>query len=203
MRVYFLKSDLTCYQISPVPQNIGDYYMLHIDSLDILASHEVVVVRDGSAKLVSKRPSACHKWDGRRWVHDDELFQCCLDELRHKKLVDINKAAQEYVDSIAKTYETPEFERDTWLTQRSEAMAWKQDPSTPTPTLDRIAMNRGVDPTLLKEKAYQKSMLFTMLSDTIAGQRQKLEDLLMASKSVEEIEQINIQFNFSPEVTHA
>ncbi|MBF6983893.1 hypothetical protein IXK21_11135, partial [Pasteurella multocida] len=96
-----------------------------------------------------------------------------------------------------KTYETPEFERDTWLTQRAEAIAWKQNPNSPTPTLESIATNRGVPLDVLREKAYQKSVLFATLSSTIAGQRQKLEDQLMAAQSIEEIEQINTQFRFS------
>ncbi|MFC0939010.1 hypothetical protein ACFGYY_06500 [Pasteurella multocida] len=202
MLIYYRKGDTKNYQVFPEPNNPSDYIIVEVEDESELDSKELVKNGDGYV-LVNKRPSPNHIWDGAIWVLDDGMLQEHLASLKSAKLAKINHAAQEYVDGIAKTYETPEFERDTWLTQRAEAMAWKQDPSAPTPTLDRIAMNRGVDPILLKEKAYQKSMLFTMLSDTIAGQRQKLEDLLMASKSIEEIEQINIQFNFSPEVTHA
>ncbi|MFC0995974.1 hypothetical protein ACFGZ1_06270 [Pasteurella multocida] len=201
MFIYYRKNNLKNYQIFPTPSNLDDYIVVEVDSESELNGKELVVVND-MPMLVPTRPSECYEWVDGQWVISDEKASELLAVAKTKKLKEINHAAQEYVDGIAKTYETPEFERDTWLTQRAEAMAWKQDPSAPTPTLDRIAMNRGVDSILLKEKAYQKSMLFTMLSDTIAGQRQKLEDLLMASKSIEEIEQINIQFNFSPEVTH-
>ncbi|MFC1088182.1 hypothetical protein ACFGX7_04255 [Pasteurella multocida] len=196
MQVYFLKSDLGQYQIFPTPNNLDDYLVVEVDSESELNGKELVLVND-IPMLVSTRPSEIHEWVDGQWVINDEKASELLAVAKTKKLKEINDAAQAYVDGIAKTYETPEFERDTWLTQRAEAIAWKQDPNNPTPTLESIATNRGVPLDILREKAYQKSVLFATLSSTIAGQRQKLEDQLMSAQSIEEIEQINIQFHFS------
>lgn len=196
MKVYFLKSDLSQYQIFPTPTELDKYYSIEVENIDELDSKELVVVND-TPMLVPARPSECYEWIEGQWVINDEKSTELLAVAKTKKLKEINDAAQVYVDGIAKTYETPEFERDTWLTQRAEAIAWKQDPNSPTPTLESIATNRGVPLDVLREKAYQKSVLFATLSSTIAGQRQKLEDQLMSAQSIEEIEQINIQFHFS------
>ncbi|MEB3489904.1 hypothetical protein ROV45_01945 [Pasteurella multocida] len=196
MFIYYRKSNLKNYQIFPTPSNPDDYIVVEVGSESELSGKELVVVND-MPMLVPTRPSECYEWVDGQWVISDEKASELLAVAKTKKLKEINDAAQAYVDGIAKTYETPEFERDTWLTQRAEAMAWKQDPSAPTPTLESIAINRGVPLDILREKAYQKSVLFATLSSTIAGQRQKLEDRLMVAQSYEEIEQINIQFHFS------
>ncbi|MFC0918667.1 hypothetical protein ACFGWN_03580 [Pasteurella multocida] len=196
MFIYYSKNNLKNYQIFPTPSNPDDYIVVEVGSESELSGKELVVVND-MPMLVPTRPSECYEWVDGQWVISDEKASELLAVAKIKKLKEINHAAQEYVDGIAKTYETPEFERDTWLTQRAEAMAWKQDPNNPTPTLESIATNRGVPLDILREKAYQKSVLFATLSSTIAGQRQKLEDQLMSAQSVEEIEQISIQYNFT------
>ncbi|HHE3494619.1 TPA: hypothetical protein ACPDJ4_000134 [Pasteurella multocida] len=196
MFIYYRKNNLKNYQIFPTPSNLDDYIVVEVGSESELNGKELVLVND-TPILVPARPSECHEWVGGQWVIDDEKASESLAVAKTKKLKEINDAAQAYVDGIAKTYETPEFERDTWLTQRAEAIAWKQDPNSPTPTLESIATNRGVPLDVLREKAYQKSVLFATLSSTIAGQRQKLEDQLMAAQSIEEIEQISIQYNFT------
>ncbi|MFC1051622.1 hypothetical protein ACFGWE_03505 [Pasteurella multocida] len=196
MEVYFLKSDLGQYQIFPTPNNFDDYVVVEVDSESELNGKELVLVND-IPMLVPTRPSECHEWVDGQWVINDEKASELLAVAKTNKLKEINDSAQAYVDGIAKTYETPEFERDTWLTQRAEAIAWKQNPNSSTPTLESIATNRGVPLDILREKAYQKSVLFATLSSTIAGQRQKLEDQLMAAQSIEEIEQISIQYNFT------
>ncbi|HDR0612151.1 hypothetical protein [Pasteurella multocida] len=196
MKVYFLKSDPYQYQIFPVPNNTDSYYEIELEDVTELDGKELILVND-IPMLVSARPNEIYEWVDGQWVINDEKASELLNAAKTKKLKEINDSAQAYVDGIAKTYETPEFERDTWLTQRAEAIAWKQDPNSPTPTLESIAINRGVPLDVLREKAYQKSVLFATLSSTIAGQRQKLEDQLMSAQSIEEIEQINIQFHFS------
>ncbi|HDR1796644.1 TPA: hypothetical protein QB579_000330 [Pasteurella multocida] len=196
MQVYFLKDDVSQYQIFPTPTELDKYYSVEVKNIDELNSKELVVVND-KPMLVARRPDSHYEWSDGAWVLNDELKSLALSNAKADKLKEINDAAQDYVDGIAKTYETPEFERDTWLTQRAEAIAWKQDPNSPTPTLESIATNRGVPLDVLREKAYQKSVLFATLSATIAGQRQKLEDQLLAITDIQEIENIQIQFHFS------
>ncbi|MFC0949186.1 hypothetical protein ACFGW0_02065 [Pasteurella multocida] len=196
MFIYYRKNNLKNYQIFPTPSNLDDYIVVEVGSESELSGKELVVVND-TPMLVPTRPSECYEWVDGQWVINDEKASELLAVAKTKKLKEINDSAQAYVDGIAKTYETPEFERDTWLTQRAEAIAWKQDPNNLTPTLESIATNRGVPLDILREKAYQKSVLFATLSSTIAGQRQKLEDQLMSAQSIEEIEQISIQYNFT------
>ncbi|MDO9657270.1 hypothetical protein Q7540_11895, partial [Glaesserella parasuis] len=57
-----------------------------------------------------------------------------------------------------------------------------------------IAQNRNVPVVLLRQKAYEKTMQFRFLTNTIAGQRQHFEDLLKAAKTAEEIEAITVHY---------
>ena len=89
---------------------------------------------------------------------------------------------------------TPKFEQITWQEQANEAIAWHADNSHPTPTLDTIAKNRNVPVELLRQKAYEKTVAFRHLANTIAGQRQHFEDLLKQADSPEAVEQIEVSY---------
>ena len=120
--------------------------------------------------------------------------------LRAAKLTEINNKAQAIVNQVAELDKTPDFERATWQEQANEAIAWHADNSTPTPTLDTIARHRNVPVEALRQKAYEKTISFRHLTNTIAGQRQHLEDLLKAAETAEEIEAIEVVYQLPTEV---
>ena len=119
--------------------------------------------------------------------------------LRAAKLAEINEKAQAIVNKVAELDKTPAFEQGTWQQQANEAIAWHADNNTPTPTLDTIAQNRNVPVEVLRQKAYEKTMQFRFLTNTIAGQRQHFEDLLKVAKTAEEIEGIEVVYQLQSE----
>ncbi|MCK3654924.1 hypothetical protein A4G19_03815 [Pasteurellaceae bacterium Macca] len=117
-----------------------------------------------------------------------------LAQAKANKLADINRQAQVFVDAIADTNTTPDFERETWQEQANEAKAWKADATSPTPVLETIASARGIPLDILREKAYEKAIGYQLLGATVAGQRQALEDRLKAAQSLEEVKAIEVTF---------
>lgn len=106
------------------------------------------------------------------------------------KLAIINKQAQQFIDEVAKIDSTPNFERETWQEQETEAKAWKQNPDVKTPVLELIAKVRGVDLDLLRERAYQKALTYRQITALIAGQRQRYEDILGVANTEAEVKKI-------------
>ncbi|MBE2897777.1 hypothetical protein HPC37_02770 [Pasteurellaceae bacterium 20609_3] len=104
------------------------------------------------------------------------------------KLSEVNFKAEAFVYTAARTYEVPEFEKNTWVLQAKESKAWKADPSTPTPLMDMIAKQRDVPRELLLEKAYAKAVKFEMLTACVAGQRQKHVDRINAAQTLEDLD---------------
>lgn len=117
-----------------------------------------------------------------------------LDDEKALKLYSVNGKAEAFVYTAARTYEVPEFEKNTWVLQAKESKAWKADPSTPTPLMDMIAKQRGVPRELLLEKAYAKAVKFEMLTACIAGQRQKYVDRINAAQTLEDLD-FEVEYN--------
>lgn len=110
-----------------------------------------------------------------------------------KKRIDIinriNSNAQKYVYIAAGIIDsngsvlTPSFEVDTWGIQADEAIAWESNNSSPTPSIDSIYNNRGLNSDIItldgfRQKVYEKSMAYKAMIFHITGQRQKYEDML-------------------------
>ncbi len=140
-------------------------------------------------------PSAHHSWDGTDWVLMPEkharLAQEELEAAKAAKLLEINNKAQAFIDALASLNEVPDFEVRTWVKQAQEAYAWEIDNAAPTPTLDLIALCRGVDRVELITKALQKAKQFDLLVGYTTGVRQGYEDQLKAAMVLAEVEAIN------------
>lgn len=148
-------------------------------------------------------PSLHHSWNGTDWVLTPEkqaqLVQEELDTAKTAKLLEINNKAQAFIDTLASLNEVPDFEVRTWVKQAQEAYAWEQNKDAPTPTLDLIALGRGVSRIELIEKALQKAKQFDVLVSYTAGVRQGYEDLLKAASALVDVEAINPTYTL-PEV---
>lgn len=129
--------------------------------------------------------------------------QAYLDLIRNAKREEINRKAQAFVTQAAELDKTPQFEQATWQEQANEALAWHKDRNAPTPTLDEIAQNRNVPVELLRQKAYEKTMQYRRLTNTIAGQRQHFEDKLNQAQNAQEIEAISVVYHFQNEEENA
>lgn len=132
-------------------------------------------------------------------INLEEYQTLTLTIAKKEKLCTINKQSQQFIDEVAKIDSTPNFERETWQEQESEAKAWKNDANAQTPVLELIAKARGIELNLLREKAYQKAKNYRKITALIAGQRQRYEDELEAAQTIAEVKAIVPIFTINQE----
>lgn len=126
------------------------------------------------------------------WVFSQDMTEL-LSEAREVKIDILNTQADRYVLELTKA-QYPDFERETFAMQKAEAQAWATDNSAPTPRVDILAANRGVDREILLQKILEKVEAFEIIAMTVAGQRQKYEDQIKAATTVAELEAIAFVF---------
>ena len=76
------------------------------------------------------------------------------------------------IDHIGKNY--PQFERDSFAIQESEANAFRKDPTTPTPFIDNLCLNRGIDKGIMVAKILANTEALKLATAPIIGQYQKI-----------------------------
>lgn len=137
-----------------------------------------------------KPESEYQEWNGKKWVVSEEKLQAVILSEKSAKLAEINQKAQAYINELAEYDKTPAFERDTWSIQRDEAFVWFADKNAKTPTLDLIALSRGVPVEALRQKAYEKAIAYQQVAAIVSGQRQAYEDKLNAAETLEQVQAI-------------
>ncbi|MDP8173690.1 hypothetical protein QJU93_10015 [Pasteurella skyensis] len=155
-----------------------------------------LILVDNKIVVIKKRPSEYHELVNNEWVLFDEKIKQQLEDFRDKRLKELNNTAEQFVDKITKVSETPEFERATWPFQREEALKWHEDNTAETPNLVVIATNREEDINVLREKTYNKTVFYQLVTTTIAGQRQKYEKKINKAKTLEELNSLEFKFKF-------
>lgn len=120
--------------------------------------------------------------------HTATLTPLDLPTLKAIKLAQINASYQETLDLI--TQATPQAEIQSWATQESEAKAYQNNQEAPTPYIDSLAKARGVEKGELVAKILEKVQVFSTLSATLTGSRQKCEDAIAKSQNAKELEAI-------------
>lgn len=75
----------------------------------------------------------------------------------------------------------PPTERSTWSIQQSEVLAWGQNPLSPTPFLDGIALARGIGVIEMRQKTLDNVNQFLAKSQRLIGKRQRLRDRIDAA----------------------
>ncbi len=119
--------------------------------------------------------------------------QAEFESILSRRMIELNATAQSAID--AQTPEYPPFEQLTFERQRAEALAFQQDPASPTPSVDAIAFAREIDRTELLSKIISKVGQFESLSCFIAGRRQYYEVQLNSASSIAELDDIEFIFN--------
>ena len=76
------------------------------------------------------------------------------------------------IDQIGKSY--PQFERDTFATQESEANAYMKDNEAPTPFIDNLCLNRGVEKSVMVAKILANAEALKLATAPIIGEYQKI-----------------------------
>lgn len=108
-----------------------------------------------------------------------------LDRARTERLTGINADADALVGELAATY--PEREIQSWPQQVKEAEALAISPTADAPLLSALAAARGVDRADLAARVLAKASAYAAASGAIIGARQRLEDLLSAAETLDEL----------------
>lgn len=108
-----------------------------------------------------------------------------LDRARTERLAGINADADALVGELAATY--PEREIQSWPQQVKEAEALALSPTADTPLLSALAAARGIDRADLAARVLAKASAYAAASGAIIGARQRLEGLLSAADTLDEL----------------
>ena len=76
------------------------------------------------------------------------------------------------IDHIGKSY--PQFERDTFAVQETEANAYMKDKEAPTPFIDNLCSSRGIDKDIMVAKILANAEALKLATAPIIGQYQKI-----------------------------
>lgn len=118
-----------------------------------------------------------------------------LEEVKAAKLAEINAGCDAILKQAVSGY--PETEQQTFYKQDAESAAYLENPETETPFLTILAAARGIDLATMVTKVRAKTDAFSRLSAFICGQRQAMEDKLENCKTIEEIQDIKVEYDIS------
>ena len=121
-----------------------------------------------------------------KWLQKWEVFalseqdaQVKLAELLATKRTALTTEYERRMQAIAAGY--PPSERESWPVQTSEATALIADPQAATPWIDAAATARGVDRLELANRIVAKDAMYRVISGTLSGVRQRIEDEIDAA----------------------
>ncbi len=111
---------------------------------------------------------------------DDLIFEeIILDksELEYLRRNDVyitglEATIQAEIKNIVKDY--PQFEIDTFATQESEANAYMKDNEAPTPFIDNLCLNRGIEKSVMVAKVLANAEALKLATAPIIGHYQKI-----------------------------
>lgn len=155
------------------------------------ATREVMYVSEGAdipAGYTDQPPAHAlfAFWSGSEWDED-------VSAAKSVKLAEIRDEAQAFLDAVAQA-EYPAWEIETWKDQEAEATAWDEDNATPTPNIDIIAENRGMDRLVLIPRILKNVADWKPLAHAIVGQRLKFKDALDAAETLADVEGIEVAY---------
>ena len=97
-----------------------------------------------------------------------------LDFLRRNDvyIAGLEATIQAEIKNIVKDY--PQFEIDTFATQEREANAYMKDNEAPTPFIDNLCLNRGIEKSVMVAKILANAEALKLATAPIIGQYQKI-----------------------------
>ncbi|KDD42555.1 hypothetical protein [Bordetella bronchiseptica] len=131
------------------------------------------------------------------WV--DAASLATLADVKAAKLAEVNAAAEAFVREMSRIDTYPEFEQKTWPTQEAEAEAWfAVDEAERAPGLvpwcAHAATRRGISLADFMNRVQAKVIVFRTLTADVSGDRQRLEDQIMAATEVSQVAAITINW---------
>ena len=115
-----------------------------------------------------------------------------VDDVRQMKIREINAEADSALVFITNAY--PQSERISWDKQEQEARAFLADNTYPTPLLSAIATGRGITVLEAATKVVTKADSYVVVAGAVFGQRQALEDQVIASTTKLEVEAVAVSY---------
>ena len=148
-----------------------------------MAGREADVAPDNTSETTT--PGALRaNWTGYEWV--EAAYKAPLPDVPNRNFftADELRAAltAEYerrMQAIAAGY--PPSERESWPVQTSEANALLADPEASTPWIDAAATARNIDRIELANRIVAKDGMYRVISGTLSGVRQRIEDAIDAA----------------------
>ncbi|MBF6982923.1 DUF4376 domain-containing protein, partial [Pasteurella multocida] len=120
MKVYFLKTDLSQYQIFPEPQNLNDFVEIEVENESELDNKQLIQFQKQYI-FFAKQPTELHMWNGNEWVVDEEKQAQRLAEQQDEMWEKIKKKRYEnglggvYIARVGKWFQTGEEEKTKYL----------------------------------------------------------------------------------------
>lgn len=121
-----------------------------------------------------------------KWLQKWEVFalseqdaQVKLAELLAAKRSALTTEYERRMQAIAAGY--PPSERESWPVQTSEAYVLLADSTVSTPWIDAAASARGLDRVELAQRIVAKDAQYRVISGTLSGIRQRIEDQIDAT----------------------
>ncbi|MFZ7175488.1 hypothetical protein ACLSYX_11880, partial [[Pasteurella] aerogenes] len=148
----------------------------------------IVADENGYPVLVDPQPSPFHQLVEGKWVISSENQTALLEQHKNQLIEKLADKTDSLKSQLLVGY--PQTEIDSFYRQEAEALAYRKNPSAPTPMLHQIAQSRQVPFALLVEKVLEKSNAFAYAIGGVIGMRQGFEDRILASQNQDELEQI-------------
>ena len=203
-----------CIDTNPPELTEGHAARWNGEGWDFLADHRGKIAyrkTDGTAVTISQvgslsddltmiaPPSEYCSWGGEKWIENQakkaEAEETKLATAKVIALSRLNQRAQAIVNAQSGMDDLPAFEVQSWPVQATEARAWSENNSAPTPVLDQIAQARGINPDKLKAAALKKTLAYESLCGTVAGKRQAIEKQIEAAKTLDELNTIDTEIS--------
>lgn len=203
-----------CIDTNPPELTEGHAARWNGEGWDFLADHRGKIAyrkTDGTAVTISQvgslsddltmiaPPSEYCEWGGEKWIENQakkaEAEETKLATAKVIALSRLNQRAQAIVNEQSGMDDLPAFEVQSWPVQATEARAWSENNSAPTPVLDQIAQARGINPDKLKAAALKKTLAYESLCGTVAGKRQAIEKQIEAAKTLDELNTIDTEIS--------
>jgi len=156
-----------------------------------------LILRDTNYKHVNADGVVMFSLNGST-VADENILQSHINNFdllapaRNAAYQRINEQLQEYLGNLISS-KYSRVEQDTFPYQRLEIEVWQKDNSALTPTIDRIALNRGVTRDEQLSKIEAKTAAFSAITDRAIGKVQGLKDTIKASEDLDFINSVNFE----------